>query len=108
MAVWLALIVSGVIAPLVVASVVGIVKWGGAVNRALATLGELAADVRDLAAAAQDTVLLRAEFTAHVSLADERWTQLGGIVPHPRYGTADDRPRRPSTAARRRTDPAPA
>lgn len=87
-----ALIVSGVVAPLVVAAVVGLVKWGGAVNRALVALVELAADVRDLAASVRDLGEFRAEFRAHVRQADDRWTTLGGLIPHPRYVGADDRP----------------
>lgn len=84
-------VVLAVLAPLTVAAVVGLVKWGAAVNRALSKLGEVAADVRDLAAATQDTALLRAELTAHIRMADERWGMLGGIIPHPRYPLADHR-----------------
>lgn len=79
--------------------------WVRTVSRAAAQLpelleklGELAGDVRDLAAAGQETMLLRVQFHAHCREADERWRALGGYIPHPRYATADDRPPAPAGA----------
>lgn len=100
------LILGAVGAPLLVAAIVGGGKWAAAMNRAVTTsaqqstalvakLGDLAADVRELAVAAQDTVLLRAEFRGHCAQAEERWTLLlGRAVPTPRDAYEGDERRR--------------
>lgn len=99
-----------VLAFLLGAAIVGAVKWAAAINRATQAatgtvaqlaerIGELATDVRELAVSSQDVALVRAELAAHVRLADERWSMLGGFIPHPRYTGAEGRRSRREPAA---------
>lgn len=102
MTVWAELLGAAVGGPLVVALIVGVARWALTANRLLDKVSELVEDVRELAAAAQDTVLLRAEFHAHCRQADERWGLLTHTVPippqqpvpRPRYD-GEERRRRP-------------
>lgn len=92
---WGELILAGVVAPLLVAAVLGVVKsagalvrWGAEVTRALSKLAELVDDVRDLTASVRDLSDVRAELRAHVALAEDRWHSL---IPEPRHQPADPR-----------------
>lgn len=94
-----------VLATVLATVLLGAAAWARSINKAVAgipalieKLGELAGDVRDLAAASTDAILTRAELRAHISLAEDRWRMLGGAIPHPRYATADDRVPAPAGA----------
>lgn len=79
------IIAGSVAAPLVVAAVLGVIRWGLSADRLLGKVTELVERVGELTEAAQDTVLLRSEFTSHCRQADERWALvLGRTVPAPR------------------------
>jgi hypothetical protein len=90
--------VSAVLATLLGAIILGAAAWARGISKAAASipqlvknLGELAADVRDLAAASTENLLTRAELRSHVALAEERWRMIGGVIPHPRYVSDDNR-----------------
>lgn len=94
-----------VCATMLTALLLGAAAWARSINKAVAglpvlieKLGELASDVRDLAASSTDVLLCRAELRAHVSIAEDRWRMIGGAIPHPRYVTADDRVPAPAGA----------
>lgn len=79
-----------VAAPLVVAALIGAVRWLTSRNRLLGKVTELVDRVGDLAdavtAATRDALVLREQFTAHCRQADERWGLILGGVPAPRPG----------------------
>lgn len=93
------LLLGGVGGPVAVAAVIGTVRWGFTSARLLGKVTELVDDVRTLTGAmteaTQDAVRLRAEFTAHVQTAEDRWAMLLGRhpVPRPRGHTGEDRRR---------------
>lgn len=95
------LLVAGVLAPIAVAVVIGGARWGLTSARLLGKVTELVETVRELTAAmteaSQDAVRLRAEFTAHVQTAEDRWAMLLGrrAVPPPRFSGEDRRRARP-------------
>lgn len=72
-------------------AVVQVVRLAEHVGELATDLRDLAGDVRALATAATDVAVLRAEFRAHESQANERWRLLGGFIPSPRYLSDDNR-----------------
>jgi hypothetical protein len=77
------------------AVLIGGYKWVKALN---ALLGQLPAVMRQLSAVAEqlsgvasDVLDVRRDLTNHVREADARWMRMGGLAPHHRYLTDDNR-----------------
>lgn len=74
-------------AALTAASVLGGAKWLRAVNAAVGRLTDVA---ETLTGVTDRVAQIDHRLTETSRQCDERWSRLGGLIPHPRWAAADD------------------
>lgn len=84
-------LIAPTVAAVVAAATVGGVKWLRAVT---AAVGKLTVVAETQAQTSEHLIELQRQLVAIARTCDERWHRLGGLIPHPRWADADDRPPR--------------